>query len=36
VKNLTFFVKEVVIYQSILAKPNAIYKSLKVINLDGD
>jgi 2'-5' RNA ligase len=36
VKNLTFFAKEVVIYQSILAKPNAIYKSLKVIHLEGD
>jgi len=36
VKNLTFFAKEVVIYQSILAKPNAIYKSLRVIHLEGD
>jgi len=35
VKDLTFFAKEVVIYQSILAKPNAIYKPLKFIRLEG-
>ncbi len=36
VKSVTFFASEVVIYQSILAKPNAIYKPLKVIHLEGN
>jgi len=35
VKKTTFSVKEIVIFESILAKPNAIYKSLKSISLAG-
>jgi len=35
VKVEKFFANEVVIYQSILGKPNAIYKPLKVIYLEG-
>ncbi len=35
VKKATFSIKEIVVFESILAKPNAIYKSLKSVSLAG-